>query len=494
MLNRRSRTDETLRDYFYEKLALLSRCEIVGRKAVDCIIYGINDSSVRNGAQALKCEEPEDLLNYLASQQPSQSKDASRGPSTSNSSKRRDFRSNPSDKSSVSNRGVDSTCYNCHERGHVYLNCPKPIVKCGKCHRVGHNDENCSRRPLQTQPRNTSSSSSQPTDKKVLKVSVDVDSSILDEVERRASFDIKTSEGCSNTSNHANHFNDSVDDSANEKFHKTICVNEQMLGAYIDFGCARSLIRYTDAVALGLIKSESTSLPTLRGFGHSAVVPKAEATVHVRIDEVEMELNVLVVDDAYLEDSLMIGRDFTEKPCVTALKNNKQLFLYHTPSELSENQNQAIGLYILKDATVVKGGLLEIYTKDNYTGNVYSDGGTRMSPNQEYHLHQGYYEVKESRAVVFVTSLTKAPLNFRAGTLIARVNPITEVTTLVVQAEYNEREMKPIEQSEIRVGKGVDEETRERLHQLLQKYRSCFAQNLNELGRAKDANMNLDTR
>lgn len=84
MLGRKSRSDETLRDYFYDKLALLSRCDIEGRKAVDCIIYGIDDASVRNGAQALKCRQPEDLLNYLASQQPSTSKGVSRINSSSN--------------------------------------------------------------------------------------------------------------------------------------------------------------------------------------------------------------------------------------------------------------------------------------------------------------------------------------------------------------------------------------------------------------------------
>ncbi|XP_048487882.1 uncharacterized protein LOC119694739 [Plutella xylostella] len=104
MLNRKSRTDETLRDYFYDKLTLLSRCEIVGRKAVDCIIYGLADSAIRNGAQALKCEEPEDLLNYLASQQPSQLKDL-RGNAAVGFTKRRDFRSSSNNQSRTSTSG-----------------------------------------------------------------------------------------------------------------------------------------------------------------------------------------------------------------------------------------------------------------------------------------------------------------------------------------------------------------------------------------------------
>lgn len=56
MLARTTRYNEHLRDYFYDKLSLLNRCEIKGQKAVDCVIHGILDKSVRNGAQALNCK------------------------------------------------------------------------------------------------------------------------------------------------------------------------------------------------------------------------------------------------------------------------------------------------------------------------------------------------------------------------------------------------------------------------------------------------------
>lgn len=61
-LGRTTRQGENLREYFYEKLTLLSRCEITGTKAVDCVIHSITDIVVRNGAQALRCIVPEELL------------------------------------------------------------------------------------------------------------------------------------------------------------------------------------------------------------------------------------------------------------------------------------------------------------------------------------------------------------------------------------------------------------------------------------------------
>lgn len=144
MLNRRCPYGENVREYFYEKLALLTRCEITGRKAVDCVVHGINDASIRNGAQALQCTEPEDLLAYLVSQQ-------SKGApfQTNNQIKRREYHSG---NSSNIVEGVNSNdsgfrnglvCYNCKERGHNFYKCPKPIIKCQKCGRVGHDLDNC---------------------------------------------------------------------------------------------------------------------------------------------------------------------------------------------------------------------------------------------------------------------------------------------------------------------------------------------------------------
>lgn len=46
MLARTSRINENLREYFYDKLTLINRCDISGKKAVDCIIHGIVDSSI----------------------------------------------------------------------------------------------------------------------------------------------------------------------------------------------------------------------------------------------------------------------------------------------------------------------------------------------------------------------------------------------------------------------------------------------------------------
>ncbi|KAJ8912010.1 hypothetical protein NQ315_003547 [Exocentrus adspersus] len=66
MLKRKKETNETYSKYYYEKMALLTQCEIFGTKAVSCIIGGIEDDVVKTGAQAGNYETPLALFKYLS--------------------------------------------------------------------------------------------------------------------------------------------------------------------------------------------------------------------------------------------------------------------------------------------------------------------------------------------------------------------------------------------------------------------------------------------
>lgn len=67
MLSKRVRYNEPLELYYYDKINLLNRCEIYGKRAVDCLLYGVDDRSLRLGAKAAKCAEPEQVLQYFQS-------------------------------------------------------------------------------------------------------------------------------------------------------------------------------------------------------------------------------------------------------------------------------------------------------------------------------------------------------------------------------------------------------------------------------------------
>lgn len=65
MLSRKVRYNELLELQYYGKLNLLNRCEIKGKYAIDCLLYGIEDKSLRFGVKALECGELEPVLEYL---------------------------------------------------------------------------------------------------------------------------------------------------------------------------------------------------------------------------------------------------------------------------------------------------------------------------------------------------------------------------------------------------------------------------------------------
>lgn len=140
MLAKRAHFGESLEDYFYDKVALINRCDIKGKRAVECILHGIDDRSVRLGAEAVQYDDPDKLLPYLRNVRNVK-------PTTERRNNNRNFtKSNELDKipEKLSNRlSRPIRCFNCKLNGHVSSQCQQPVNKCQKCLRIGHNAEQC---------------------------------------------------------------------------------------------------------------------------------------------------------------------------------------------------------------------------------------------------------------------------------------------------------------------------------------------------------------
>lgn len=132
MIDKRAKFGESLEDYFYDKMALINRCEIEGKKAVECILHGIDDRSVRLGAEAVQFSDPDKLLAYLRNVKPRQIDKLV--------NKRGSFNDNKPKKENPNLR-----CYNCKESGHPFTKCQKPVKKCTICSQLGHLSEQCFR-------------------------------------------------------------------------------------------------------------------------------------------------------------------------------------------------------------------------------------------------------------------------------------------------------------------------------------------------------------
>lgn len=143
MLKRRSRYNEPIEVYYYDKLALLNQCDIDGKRAADCIIHGLSDKTLKSSALALRCSHPDQLLQFLIS-----NKETPQILDCSNFKIRPGINdiSNNAVINKFSSRTVQSEnvfCFNCKEVGHPFLKCTKPLIRCSHCYRVGHKAENC---------------------------------------------------------------------------------------------------------------------------------------------------------------------------------------------------------------------------------------------------------------------------------------------------------------------------------------------------------------
>lgn len=135
MLFKRARFGDSLENYYYEKMSMINRCGIVGRRAVDCILHGIDDRSVRLGAEAVQFDDPDKLLTYLRNSKNVKPSDRKTNATTSKNIDKQD--SQP--------RALNKTqrCYNCKQEGHHVQQCPIPVKKCTRCNRLGHDTDKC---------------------------------------------------------------------------------------------------------------------------------------------------------------------------------------------------------------------------------------------------------------------------------------------------------------------------------------------------------------
>ncbi|KAJ2949128.1 hypothetical protein O0L34_g6069 [Tuta absoluta] len=505
MLNRTPRTDESLREYFYDKLTLLNRCEISGKKAVDCIIHGITDRSIRNGAQALNCTEPEDLLNFLSSQKTQMipnSKFRDRQPQKSiiaTSS------NNNGNSHTTGIRSSSVVCYNCRSRGHPYYRCPKPLLRCKRCQRIGHDNDNCKLEPIQVANSSSNLNANNVQNSAERKVSrinaIDTNSECLEHDNYSSKLKLIPDVNSNFNSNSHNTERDNGTErkifrintvDTNAKFQKKTIVDDLTYESFIDFGSECTLMRKTDAEVLKGVR-KTDNLPIIKGFGESSVLPLYEVTAIVKIDEIEAPIDILVVDDKYLESSILIGQNFTELPYLTALKNYRTLKFYLTPCQDEFSTGEPIKLFVSSPVEVSTTSVIPVRVDSNYTGDVYVDGYIRVEPGRECRLFQGAYHIKDGIGNVVMSNLSHCPVTLSENSLIARAVPFVEHEVRQVnRVKLDDPSVEPLDKNEIKTGPAFDDKQKDRLYTLLQNYRDCFATKLSEVGCVAGFKMKID--
>ncbi|KAF9804620.1 hypothetical protein SFRURICE_014528 [Spodoptera frugiperda] len=373
MLNRKARLGDSLELYYFSKINLLNRCKIFGKQAVDCIIFGIEDKSIRLSAQAGKFNKPEETLEFFKTvkSHPREYSESIRREGT-NRDKR--FQSSTSiATSSEPSKIVDKTfrnrpkgnavCFNCKEAGHMSFQCRKPITKCSECNFLGHDSNTC---PKKTSSNSNVSSKNDSKPKSVLEVS--------------------------------------INDDSNDKYRVGIKINSVVIACQVDLGSQVTLIRKTDAHKIGL-QWDTVQGPLLRGLGSIPYLPVGKAFVTIEIQDVREEhVEVLIVDDSLINIPVLLGHSFTERPNLRIVKISTDLRI-----EKVDVSGEAKLLLITVDDFELDIGELRavsVGAKTNYSGNIYVGGSIRGRPDREYYLLPGEYQMTDGVCRVLIQSLS----------------------------------------------------------------------------------------
>lgn len=450
MLKVRCKFGQPLENYFYDKMALLNKCEISGAKAVGCLVHGIDDKFIRMGAGACMFSEPEQLLNYLRT--------VSQNENNNSTQNHRGFKGNKfvnksTDAQRTSADGSSQIrCFNCNELGHISLKCNKPIKRCNLCFKLGHDTKDCRKRSQ-----------------------------------------LNNSENDKLPENHKNVLCVRDENTDNDKFYKSVKVNGKEKQAYIDLGSRCTLVRETDAKEV-LGEWDICDTTVLQGFGNSTVKPLGRGLALIEIGDVRAEIDILVVPDQYLQTDLLIGHTFTEQPNVIMLKTNDELIFVQSPDCVDEEIK--LKLYVDNECTVAAHCTqsVNVRTEDEYSGGLYIQYSHRNGLDRDYIILPGIYNFECGKGYIMLSNVSDSDMKLTGDMLITRGHKYTEINTeyVGITKETNTNRYDPLPLNEVKVGIELDSEQRERFYALLEKYRDCFAMNLSELGETNLTEMHIN--
>lgn len=440
MLSKRVKYNESLELYFYEKINLLHRCEIKGKRAVDCLLYGIEDRSLRLGAKAAKCQEPEQVLEYFQSikQQSREMFKNTQDKRPNNLGVSTQAGTNKTIKPQV-NLPTTIVCYNCNEPGHYSYKCTKKILKCTLCNRLGHINTNCNKQTNESTSKN------------------------LDNANEKNVMQLNT------------------DGNNDDKYKLDLKINGRSIYGYVDLGSQCTLLRHSEALKLN-ISWQTDNLPFLRGIGNNVIVPTGIAKVIIEIQGISEEVDILIVDDHIIKYPVLVGHTFTEKPGITITKTCQSLCF-------TRDMQTKLNLILQNDLVIPPREMVvaPIKCDAQYSGMIYVHGTLRGEEGYSFYLMPGEYSVKLGCGGVLIQNVSDNSIRLASSALITRafrMNHSLDVNLLNMNHSDFE--------SSFNHGDQLTDNELERLKNLLIKYDSCFSSNLKDLGLTNVIQMDIE--
>jgi hypothetical protein len=114
-------------------------------------------------------------------------------------------------------------------------------------------------------------------------------------------------------------------------FIKIACINGHKFRCLVDTGSAKTLIKTSAAKRFRLDVNFSQE-NILRGFTGNTLFSNQTAYLTIKLTEVSGVVNAIIVDDHYLSEELLIGRDFIEQPHILMIKQNNTVIFRNLPT------------------------------------------------------------------------------------------------------------------------------------------------------------------
>lgn len=283
----------SLYEFHFHHLAKINklRLNFSDSDKVSLIIGAINDDNLTSAVEASNITDPNVLAGYLKNK-------SHKSPKLSNVTIDRN-------KASSSHSGIKQPqlskyhnsnifniiCKACGENGHYRRNCKHRDKLCNFCSKKGHIEKHCYKK-------NDSHKYSQKTD-------INKHARRLEKTEN-----VRQIKKCADSS----------------KFYKTGFINKHEYKVFVDFGSDCSLISMSLAKKFSLQIKHLQSEVKLSGFLGVGINVTQYSDVCVKIDNVELKINIYVIDDSRLDTNVLIGRNFTE---------NKNIIYYRIDDTLT---------------------------------------------------------------------------------------------------------------------------------------------------------------
>lgn len=453
MLNRKKRREENWHSYYFDKIGLIKACGINDRNAVSCIIDGINDISVQTGAKAGRYDTPEELYsNYftaLSSMDNNQYYDEAsfNKPVTERLGRRDELmrrqsvqRHHPYPKESP-RKFNKLRCFNCNELGHLADKCSKPRKSCTICKRLGHVSTECRRKNS---------------------------ASVLLAKSLQAS--------CS-------------------RYKITCKVNGQEVPeCLVDTGCSGVLIQRGIAQKLGLTWTPCDV--TIRGYNNSYTKTIGKVKVTLQVDEAQNEVDALVVEDCVQNFSMLIGESFLKQNLLISYKDDVCVI---EDSDLARTMMDIISSRKVNlrtsHETVIPPGEMKLIdvTSSEADGDVFVEFQVRPKPNNTHFLVQCVTAAPSG--IISILNTSPNPVKYEKNQVIARgMTCYTDCgqSDLTAFSAF-EVELTKFTRDDIarQISDSLNEVEVERLLNLINEYRECFATTTAELGKYEGTEMNI---